>query len=164
MRIIFFNTFQNNFRYNAGFISAEVEIWKETRAFSTRLLREYGFGVKKTVEILLAEELEELCMDIRRKIQKNNGILPVQHLFSLPMLNTVWCMISGTRCELKDPKLLQLARLIDSYFKTGSFGAGLLTAYPFLVDYAPKLVGFDKQHEINCQTQAFFEVSCFFFC
>jgi hypothetical protein len=121
-------------------------------------LREYGFGQKKTMETLLAEELEELCADIKTRAQNNNGTVPAQHLFSLPMLNTVWSMISGKRYDLKDPKLIKFAGLIDTYFRTGSIGAGLLTAYPFLVDVAPKVVKFDKQQEINREIQAYLEV------
>jgi len=143
---------------DTGLISAEVDNWKETRPFSSRLLREYGFGVKKTVEVLLAEELEEICTSIRHKVRNNNGIVSVQHLFSLPMLNSVWSMLSGIRSELNDPKLLQLNKLIDEFFKTGSFGAGMLTAYPFLVDWTPKLIGYDKQQRINAEVLAYFEV------
>jgi len=140
-----------------GLIHSSVENWKETRRFTVRCLKDFGFGVKSTMESLLKEDFQEFCERFAAQSKKNNGKIHMVNVFNASVLNAAWSMVAGYRFPHDEPKLLQLAKFIDDFMKSGSIGAGLIGAYPFLAKITPKLVGFDKQHAVNIGIQKFLQ-------
>ena len=57
-----------------GIIFSSGEIWKETRRFTLRALRDMGFG-KKTSESLVLEESRAVIVAIQNLANNNNGVI-----------------------------------------------------------------------------------------
>ena len=85
--------------------------WQEQRRFALRNLRDLGFG-KTSMEDLLLEEANKLC---RLLSTKENMDLDLTTMLNLSIVNAVWFIISGEKMELEDPRLNELATLINDF-------------------------------------------------
>lgn len=144
---------------NLGLIAADIDHWRETRRFCSKLLREFGFGVKRQMEVSIGEQVSEFCNTIKEQIKDTKSVFRNRRFFHEPVLNATWVMILGKPFKKGDPKLAELLNVLEEFFKSCSLAAGPLLAYPFLVDYAPKLVNFDKQRQVNAKFHKYFYVS-----
>lgn len=103
--------------------------------------------MKKTMDSLLQDELQEFLVNTSEKIKENDGKLPVSRSCQTPFINVTWSMLTGTRFHYDDPKLHLILNHINYFFKSGALGAGLLISYPFLIKIIPRALGFDIQQK-----------------
>jgi cytochrome P450 len=137
-----------------GLVTGRLDIWKESRCFTLKTLKEFGFGVKSSMEASLQLELQELCDHISNKILNKQSIQAVG-LFDAAVVNVVWSMVIGKRFSAEDPTMKHLVNLAHMFFEPGLWKFSLLLSYPFLAHMAPKLVGFDKQAKSTRGYQTF---------
>ena len=57
-----------------GILFSSGDIWKETRRFTLRALRDLGFG-KKTSESLVLEESRAIIAEIQNLTNNNDGVI-----------------------------------------------------------------------------------------
>jgi len=120
-----------------GIIFSSGEIWKETRRFTLRALRDMGFG-KKTSESLVLEESRAVIVAIQNLANNNNGVIDVEKLFNKAALNVVWHITAGERFDYDDPKMEKLYEFIEAFNCLGSDILGKpLGLFPVLRFFPP---------------------------
>lgn len=70
-------------------------------------------------------------------------------------------MLAGVRYSHDDPKLLKLLEVNSLWFQSGNFGAGIVTAYPFLRFIFKEWTGYYKQQYGNQVIYDFLTVKTF---
>lgn len=143
-----------------GLIFSDGTCWNETRLYTIRTLRDFGFGKTYAMEQIIKDELEEFVAVFKEKVESTNQdrILNMTGVFNTFFVNVVWLLIHGERFPYRDPKFQQLLDLVHDVTKSGKFGGGLLGSYPFLQKYAPVWSGFTQYHEANVAIVRYFEV------
>lgn len=127
------------FAENLGIIFASGENWKSMRRFTTRALRDHGFG-KSTAETFILEEAKYLMEYLKNRLDENNQALvnDFNDIFTMMSLNVVWQMAAGERFNINEPgmtKLLQCLQNINDLLWEISFSP--LTVLPFLKNLPP---------------------------
>jgi methyl farnesoate epoxidase/farnesoate epoxidase len=101
------------------------------------------------MESIVALELEEVKKRLTAEAGTNDGVILMQRYFQLSLLNVLWGMMAGRRYEAGDPKLETLLEINSGWFQSGNFGAGIVTAFPFLRFVFPEWTGYNKQMAAN---------------
>jgi cytochrome P450 len=102
-------------------------------------LKEFGFG-KSSMEELIQEEIKQLCGSFDEQLDHP---MSLDMVFNSSVVNALWTIISGTRFELDDPELKQLARILDEMVQE-SGNATVLNMFPSVRHIAPGLSGWTK--------------------
>lgn len=112
--------------FNAG------DCWKETRKFTIKTLKDFGFGELKSSEAFLQEELADFIekIDSDRAKSPNNEVR-IHEYFKIPVMNILWRVMSGYRFKYDDPDIINLIKYIDQAAEI-EIGMDLEWAYPFL--------------------------------
>jgi hypothetical protein len=66
--------------------------------------------------------------------------LSMNQIFNISVINGLWTLISGSKFELDDPRLIKLIQYMDLAIKL-SGNTGVLTIFPWLRDIAPQMCG-----------------------
>ena len=120
-------------------------MWQEQRRFTLRHLRDLGFG-KSELEDQIINEVDELLSDIQSIVASNpNGVLDLNGIFTVPVINTLWFTVAGTRYSRNDPKLSKLLKNLDT-LKRGNPGRLVIPFPDFLVNFFP---GFKQLIGVN---------------
>lgn len=96
---------------------------KELRRFSVHNLKNFGFG-KASMEGAIHEEVQQLCSFFQDKVDKPFNIGQTMNVY---VVNALWAILVGERLGHDDPKALELARLIDTFFNTTSPAVATIT-------------------------------------
>ena len=93
-----------------------------------RNLKDFGFG-KSAMEDLILDEAKELIIDLKSKIQNDNNV-DINQLFNLPIINSLWKIITGKRLDINKPEEKQKISDIAEMFKFfGAFNISRLMAF-----------------------------------
>lgn len=140
------------------------EIWKGSRRFVLRTLREFGFGEMKTMTKCLEEEIDEFLHDFEsiRSTSVNSEICMHQQ-FNLSSLNFLWRIMCGTRFSSEDKDMLQLVHLIKDTTSLISVGTQPVFAFPFL-RHIPGITVHGKICSMFQELITFFKVLFISFC
>ncbi|CAL8124686.1 unnamed protein product [Orchesella dallaii] len=133
------------------------EPWQEIRRFSLRTLRDFGYGKRNRMHIVIESELTDIVQELRTSVKENNGIHTFDCYFTLSILNVLWSMLAGTRYEHNDPKLLTLIKLVRDMMSSCNFGNSVLLAYPEWKDWFPDWTGLTLQRKCWKETNIFFQ-------
>ena len=112
-----------------GVLLSEGNMWHQTRRFTLRALRDFGFG-KQGMEELIQEEIVQfkaLLDGIRHE--------PVDFAFrlNLPVLNALWRVTVGERFDYDNAKLQDIVRRLTETFKIfGDPAQALILAFPWI--------------------------------
>jgi len=89
---------------SSGILQSEGRVWVDQRRFSLRTLRDFGFG-RKGMEPMIMDEVQELLDWIGKQ-----GGKPVElhGRINLVVVNALWAILTGTRYDHDDPKLLKI--------------------------------------------------------
>uniref|UniRef100_T1IZ49 Cytochrome P450 n=1 Tax=Strigamia maritima TaxID=126957 RepID=T1IZ49_STRMM len=110
-----------------GLLNNEGDSWAVHRRFTTRCLKNLGFG-KIAIETHLLDEISEMISDMQRE---KGGFFDPKNMLMLTVANMMWSTVAGQRFQRGDPKLLELAKMNDDVIK--SIGTmGILSFYPQL--------------------------------
>lgn len=85
-------------------------------------MKNFGFARRGMVE-MIQTEAQHMLEDYRQIVDKQNGraLITMPEVFNSYVLNTLWCMMTGTRYDRENLKLKQLQRLMDTLFLSNSF-------------------------------------------
>ena len=112
-----------------GVLLSDGNMWHQTRRFTLRALRDFGFG-KQGMEELIQEEIIQFKAML-------DGIRdePVDFAFklNLPVLNALWRVTVGERFDYDNAKLQDIVRRLTDTFKIfGDPAQGLILAFPWI--------------------------------
>lgn len=96
-----------------GVINSNGATWEAQRRFTLRTLRDFGYA-KVTMESLIMEEASTMVEWFRKRVDQS---IPSERLFNAPVVNSLWRIVSGERCEwesvgegnTKRPEILEAA-------------------------------------------------------
>jgi hypothetical protein len=101
------------------------------RRFTIRGLIEFGFGETESMEHVLQEELEEFMRRFDLLVEEK-GEVSLHQYFNLPVLNTLWRVMCGTRISSNDEEMRRLVPIIEQAIASASIGTQAIQAFPFL--------------------------------
>lgn len=111
------------------------ESWKETRRYTMTTLKQFGFGKKELMNIILQDEVVDLVAIIRD--QMVNDIWEVNpKVLSCNAANILWSLVTGYRLPKGDAKLFRAVSLNDSISHIFS-PRNLYIAFPFIKTLFP---------------------------
>lgn len=148
---------ERSFGKPLGIIFPSGQGWKEMRRFSMRTLRDFGYGKQTSMEFGLSEEVNLLVEKIGAYVGNKEG-LPVKHLFTMPVLNILWSMVSNVRTREDDEKLKKLIILVDNLAKANPIGGNIQAIFPFLKYIAPEMTGYNAMKKCHRELQQYFKV------
>jgi methyl farnesoate epoxidase/farnesoate epoxidase len=130
------------------FSGAEDNVWKESRRFVHRTLRDFGFGKQRTQDERAHEELASLFEHIECIVDPKTRVLAMHHIFSVSVLNLIWRMVAGERFEYDDTKFHEILNVMEEVSKQYSLAGDVLMAFPKLRHILPPLTGYGKERRI----------------
>ncbi|XP_021945089.1 methyl farnesoate epoxidase [Folsomia candida] len=133
-----------SFGKELGIAFSSGDLQKQLKTFVIKALREFGFGKSASMESIVELELE--CMDkrLRSASKVNGGKVLMERFFQPSLMNVLWTMMAAKRYDHDDPKLTKLLEINSGWFQTGSFGSGIITAFPFIRFLFPEWTGYSS--------------------
>jgi methyl farnesoate epoxidase/farnesoate epoxidase len=144
-----------SFGKRIGILAAPTELWRPTRRFTMRHLRDFGFGKKYFQQRFLDTEMDELTRTLDLAIEQNKGFVEPQNLFRIPSINIAWASAAGSRFDHKDPKIIKLVNLMADFTQNAKIMEGVAAAYPILLKWFPKFFTISKLSSIDDEIHAF---------
>lgn len=141
-----------------GIIFVGGDGWREMRRFSTRTLRDFGFGKQSTMQGLMEDEANQLLEKMEQIENSPEKIVNFKHLFTMPVLNILWGMISSVRTSADDEKLKRLVILVNNIVTATPIGGTILDLFPGLRFIFPNLTGVAYIRRMVTELQEYFEV------
>lgn len=129
-----------------GVLLTDEDFWVEQRRFIVRHLKDFGFARQGMTEIC---QLEAECMyeDLKSQIRGNGGApieLEFRGQFSVYVLNTLWCMMSGHRYPKENATITGLQNTLHELFLNIHMVGASFSHFPFLRFIAPEASGFNS--------------------
>ncbi|CAL1547806.1 unnamed protein product, partial [Lymnaea stagnalis] len=112
---------------DAGIVAASGDLWKETKALSISILRDFGFGKNMLVQKVCEEAqcLNEKIASLRGKPFK------IHSLAAWGVSNAMCSIIVGHRFDYQDPMFQRLVFIMEHNFPL-LYGTTILNFVPFL--------------------------------
>lgn len=104
-----------------GIIMTDGDLWKETRRFSLRHLRDFGYG-KANMESSVMDEVHNVIDHLEKRIGTGEEVITFESTFGPAVLSTLWNMVAGIRTELNDPEVIRLQRVVKETLQRRAFG------------------------------------------
>lgn len=141
-----------------GVMLTDGELWVDQRRFVVRHLKEFGFARRGMVD-MIQTEAQHMLADYRQIVNNQNGkaLIPMQDAFNSYVLNTLWCMMTGTRYERGNLKLKQLQKLLHTLILNLDMMGALFSHFPLLRFIAPSFSGYKQFVEIHETMHSFIE-------
>lgn len=128
-----------SFNEKLGVVFVEGEYWQEQRRFSLRTLKHLGLG-RNSMAISIEKEALEMVNFL--KIKSKLGLIEMDKLFDISVLNLIWTLLAGQRFELDDERLSILTEMIHKSFRIADMSGGLLNLFPWLRFIMPEKSGY----------------------
>lgn len=141
-----------------GIIFSVGDGWREMRRFSTRTLRDFGFGKQNAMQTLMEDEANHLLSKMEEVANSPGKIINFKHLFTMSVLNILWGMISSVRTAEDDEKLKRLLIIVDTLTKENPMGGSVLDLFPKLRHVFPNMTGMAARRKLVREIQEYFEV------
>ncbi len=120
--------------------------WNNIRKYTSRSLREYGFGNRSEMEKLIKNELVHLVNFIQEKLSQNqDGVVYFNKFFQFSFLNLMSTMISGERHTYDDKEFKDLLRASNEWFETPVLKILTVMAFPWTRFVCPGILEYTKQ-------------------
>lgn len=139
---IFYRT--RTFNSKKGILLADEDFWLEQRRFIFRHLKEFGFARSGLVAITQNEAFH-LFQDLSTRIKQQGGEyaeIPMQELFPVFILNTIWSMISSQRYDRGSREVMRLLAMFFELLQNVDMIGCLFSHFPFLRYIAPDFSGY----------------------
>ncbi|CAL8072230.1 unnamed protein product [Orchesella dallaii] len=147
---------ERSFGKPLGIIFVNGDSWKEMRRFSMRTLRDFGYGKQTSMQAVLDEEVKALISKVELIATCPEPIMEIKHLFTMPVLNILWSMVSNVRTAEDDVKLRKLIKLVDNLAKANPIGGNILSIFPFLRFVFPVWTGHTMAQKCHKELQEYF--------
>ena len=106
-----------NIHDKPGIILSSGKNWQEQRRFALRNLKDLGLG-KSSMEDLISDEVKEMLQDLKDRLKESEQV-DILQVFNLPIINSLWKIITGKRLDMKNPdekkKMDDLAEMFASF-------------------------------------------------
>ena len=103
------------------------KIWTEQRRFALRTLRDLGFG-KTVMNNIISDEVDQFVDFLSQKTEED---LNLAEQICLPVVNTIWRLVSSERLSYGDAIHLNVVKRIVDIFKYTASGKFLASiAFP----------------------------------
>lgn len=130
-----------SFDKRLGLVFVDGAFQEEQRLFTMKALKQLGFGMNS-----MATSIENEAMEMVRYFKATKAdrgeVVQMNHAFDVSMVNLIWTMMAGYRCELDDPGLNTLKRYIHESFHIIDMSGGILNQFPAIRHFFPKASGF----------------------
>lgn len=137
-----------------GILLVDQNFWQEQRRFMLRQLKEFGFG-RKSMSSLIEEEAAHMVEYLRETIRNNDSnIFNMEMIFNVPILNTLWKMIAGTRYHPDDKELGKIMNIMAQLFAAVDMSGGLFSHFPILKYIAPDMSGYNLMVQLHKEVYA----------
>ncbi|ODN02915.1 Methyl farnesoate epoxidase [Orchesella cincta] len=131
---------------NIGMAFSNDEGWSNIRKFTSKSLRDYGFGNRNSMQKLINQELLHLVEFIEAKVDScSDGVLFFDRFFQASFLNLMSSMITGERHSYEDEELQKLIKASHDWFDAPILGVLTVMAFPWTRFVCPKLLGYEQQ-------------------
>lgn len=140
-----------------GIIFVAGDGWREMRRFSMRTLREFGYGKQTNMQSVIDDEMTLLIEKVDKIANSEKALLSVKHLFTMPVLNILWSMVSAVRTSEDDIKLQKLIMLVDNLARATPIGGSILDLFPALRHVAPGMTGATFVRQCIKELQEYFQ-------
>ncbi|CAD7088544.1 unnamed protein product [Hermetia illucens] len=140
-----------------GIILTDEDFWSEQRKFLVKHLKEFGFARQGMAE-LAQNEAQYLFEDVQAMVKQQGGksaIIPVQNLFGVYVLNTLWTMMAGVRYDRQHDELKEIQSLFHDLFKNIDMVGCMFSHFPFLRYIAPNSSGYNHFLELHAKLFSF---------
>ena len=122
---------------NEGIVNASGHKWQEQRRFMLTTLRDFGFG-KSSMEEMINEEMEYFCTYMDEE-SSSKGVINVQSLFNIAVLNILWRIVAGERYDYRDPKLRELMKIVNDAVLNATPKFSMAVVFPKLREIYPSI-------------------------
>lgn len=129
-----------SFDKRLGLVFVDGAFQEEQRTFTMRALKQLGFGMN-AMATGIENEAAEMVTFFRRQAEKGHWVL-MNEAFDVSMVNLIWTMVAGYRCELDDERLNSLKRYIHESFHIIDLSGGILNQFPAIRHIFPRASGF----------------------
>ncbi|CAL8127309.1 unnamed protein product [Orchesella dallaii] len=131
---------------NIGMAFSYDEAWSSIRKFTSKSLRDYGFGNRNSMQKLIKQELLELVKYVETKVDSSpGGVLYFDRFFQASFLNLMSSMITGERQPYEDKELQKLLKASQKWFDAPPLGSLTVMAFPWTRFVCPKFLGYEQQ-------------------
>ncbi|XP_050446362.1 methyl farnesoate epoxidase-like [Cataglyphis hispanica] len=139
-----------------GIIFTDGDIWRDQKRFVLRTLKEFGFG-KMAMEDIILNDAVSLTNTIE-SLAKLGPIANLHNITSIPILNTLWTLVAGSRFDLdkENPKLREIISVVNDLFRNTNVTGGILNHLPFLRHIMPNFTGFTALNQRLTRMSQFF--------
>lgn len=139
------------FGLRQGLMMTDQGFWHEQRKFIVRHLREFGFG-RRNMSAMIEDEAQLMVDHFKGKIIKGQdfGIVQMDKIGGIHILNTLWMMLAGIRYSPEDKEVNTLQANLNELFKNADMVGALFSQFPILRILAPDFSGYNlymKSHE-----------------
>lgn len=133
--------------------------WQEQRRFCLKNLRDFGFG-KTRMEELIIHEAAAVVKRLRQEaLTVGDSGIHMESIFTIPVLSSLWTMITGEGLDHDDPRLLKFMSLLDDFFNNFDMSGSILNYAPFLRFIAPGLSGYNCIKDCSVSIWNYLQVS-----
>lgn len=129
-----------SFDKRLGLVFVDGPWQEEQRAFTMRALKQLGFGMNAMASTL-ENEAAEMVHYFKLKAEVGEALL-MNEAFDVSMVNLIWTMVAGYRCELDDERINSLKRYIHESFHIIDLSGGILNQFPAIRHLFPQASGF----------------------
>lgn len=129
-----------SFNQRLGLVFVDGQFQEEQRAFTMRALKQLGFGMN-AMATTIENEAAEMVRYFKIKTECGEEVL-LNEAFDVSMVNLIWTMVAGYRCELDDERLNSLKRYIHESFHIIDLSGGILNQFPAIRHLFPSASGF----------------------
>jgi len=128
------------------------------RKYSTRIMRQFGFGKGTSMETFIEQEALEFFKHLDQIRQESNDVVYICQIFNIPALNLLWTMMAGIRFGYDDEKFIKLLDSADKMAQAIRPGLTPLTGFAFL-RHIPGLTEHDAIMKVHHTVQGIFKVN-----
>ena len=81
------------------------------------------------MEDLILDEVKELIIDLKSKIQNDNNV-EINKLFNLPIINSLWKIITGKRLDINKPEEKEkISDIAEMFIFFGAFNISRIMSF-----------------------------------
>lgn len=86
-----------SFDKRLGIVFVDGMFWEIQRKFSSKILRQFGMGKSTMITHIEHEAMEMVNFLKKKSVATVNGVIDMEHIFDVPVLNVLWAMLAGHR-------------------------------------------------------------------
>ena len=133
---------------NMGIITTDGPRWRTVRSFALKQLKNFGMTKKHFDSCILpqAKEAVDYLEGLSRE-KGESGVCMDGTIFSVPVLNVIWQMITGVSLKREDKETQKLLADINIQFASKMYL--ISTIFPWVRFIFPSLTGYNKRLDVH---------------